>query len=615
MRRSSYIALALLMIISLAPHAIAAENQPRKIVSGWIPYYSVKTVMPFIKKLPTLPTPAANSPVTCETNEYSTEDIALLNSSYLYTNKDLMKEVMPFWYTLKSPTVIRDDYSTANPSWPIANTICLMRKSGLKLIPTITDGTDKLVLSGYLAKPELRTTIVKTILDLVNKYSFDGIDLDFEGFAFVDGNTTWPKTAPNWVLFVKELSVALRAQQKLLSISAPYAFNPAEKQKGYYVYSWAEIASSIDRLRIMTYDYSVAKPGPIGPISWTEKTLQYAISIMPASKVFIGLPGYGRDWITGVTGTCPATAPPGLKAGAKAATFRMNYAAAKAAIDQAVPTFDVKSSEATYSYQQTFNGLTAKGAATACTVNRTVWYQNDRSYLERMNLVAKYRLGGSALWTLGMEDVAATTAMRNVALAIAPDTVLSTLTVEQVNSKGAFYGGVFTVRGVLTLKDKSPVAGIPISLEIKRVNENTWTPIAELTSAVDGTVSIPVTIGASASFRFTTQGTWERAESLSNEAKVVLLSRIVLDRPTTVKSGKDLTVKGTLLPVLAGQVVLLQKYISDKWQNIGTATTTGTNGEFQISIIEAKKGVTKLRVQITTKDEQVLTPEFTVVVR
>jgi spore germination protein YaaH len=526
-----------------------------------------------------------------------------------------MKEVMPFWYTLKSPTVIRDDYSTANPSWPIANTICLMRKSGLKLIPTITDGTDKLVLSGYLAKPEIRTTIVKSIVDLVNKYSFDGIDLDFEGFAFVDGNTTWPKTAPNWVLFVKELSVALRAQQKLLSISAPYAFNPAEKQKGYYVYSWAEIASSIDRLRIMTYDYSVAKPGPIGPISWTEKTLRYAISIMPASKVFIGLPGYGRDWITGVTGTCPVTAPPGLKAGAKAATFRMNYAAAKAVIDKAVPTFDVKSSEATYSYQQTFNGLTAKGAATACTVNRTVWYQNDRSYLERMNLVAKYRLGGAALWTLGMEDLAATTAMRNVALAIAPDTVLSTLTVEQVNSKGAFYGGVFTVRGALTLKDKSPVAGVPISLEIKRMNENSWTPIAELTSALDGTVSVPVTIGASASFRFTTQGTWERAESLSNEGKVVLLSRIVLDRPTTVKAGKDLSVKGTLLPVLAGQVVLLQKLVSGKWQNIGTATTTGTNGEFQISIIEAKKGVTKLRVQITTKDEQVLTPEFTVVVR
>ncbi len=614
MRRSSYVLLTFLMILSLVSHASAADNQPRKIVSGWIPYYSVKTVMPFIKKLPTLPAAVAGAPVTCQDNEYSNEDLALLNSSYLFTNKDLMKEVMPFWYSLKSPTLIRDDYTTGNPSWPIEDTLCLMRKSGLKLIPTITDGTDKLVLSGYLAKPETRSTIVKTIVDLVNKYSFDGIDLDFEGFAFVDGNTTWSKTAPNWVSFVKELSIALHAQQKLLSISAPYSFNPTEKQKGYYVYSWAEIASSIDRLRIMTYDFSVAKAGPIGPISWTEKTLQYAISIMPASKVFVGLPGYGRDWITSVKGTCPVTAPPGLIGGAKAATFKMNYAAAKAVIDQATPIFDEASSEATYSYVQSFNGLTAKGAATSCTVNRTVWYQNDRSYLERMNLVAKYRLGGSALWTLGMEDPAATTAMRNVALAIAPDTVLSTLSIEQVNTKGAFYGGVFTVSGSLTLKDKSPVAEIPVSLEIKRANESSWTSIAEMTSGMDGKVSVPVTIGASASFRFTTQGTWERAESISNQENVVLLSQIILDRPSTVKHGQELLIKGVVLPIEAGQGVVLQKFVAGKWQNIGSAMT-GNVGDFSMSFVESKKGIVKLRVLVNTKNEQVLTPEFSVVVR
>ena len=614
MRRSTYIVLTWLMVVSLVPTSFAADNQPRKIVSGWIPYYSVKTVMPFIKKLPTLPAPVVGAPITCQDNEYSAEDLTLLNSSYLFANKDLMKEVMPFWYTLKSPTLIRDDYTTGNPSWPIEGTLCLMRKSGLKIIPTITDGTEKLVLSGYLAKPETRSTIVKTIIDLVNKYSFDGIDLDFEGFAFVDGNTTWTKTAPNWVLFVKELSTALHAQQKLLSISAPYSFNPAEKQKGYYVYSWAEIASSIDRLRIMTYDYSVAKAGPIGPISWTEKTMQYAISIMPASKVFIGLPGYGRDWITSVAGTCPTNAPPGLTAGAKAATFRMNYANAKAVIDLVSPTFDEKSSEATYSYQQSFNGLTAKGAATSCTVSRTVWYQNDRSYLERMNLVAKYRLGGAALWTLGMEDVSATTAMRNVALAIAPDTVLSTLSFEQVNGKGIFYGGVFTVRGMLTLKDKSPAAGIPVSLEIKGANESSWRSIAELTSAADGTVTVPVIVGTSASFRLSTQGTWERAESFSNEEKTVLLSRVILDRPSTVKRGQELLVKGVVLPIASGLAVSIQKLVAGKWQNVGTAMT-GNSGEFSLNLVEATKGVVKLRVQVITNSEQILTPEFSVVVR
>lgn len=615
MKRSSYLALVCVLLTSFVTNALAVDNQPRKLVSGWIPYYSVKTVMPFIKKLPTLPTPAPGTPVTCEDNEYSQADLAALNASYLFTNKDLMKEVMPFWYTLKSPTLIRDDYSTANPSWPMADTLCLIRKSGLKLIPTITDGTDKLVLSGYLAKAETRATIVKSIVELVNKNSFDGIDLDFEGFAFVDGNTTWSKTAPNWVQFVKELATALHAQQKLLSISAPYSYDPAEKQKGYYVYSWAAIASSIDRLRIMTYDYSVAKPGPIGPITWVEKTLKYAVSIMPASKVFIGFPGYGRDWITSVSGTCPISAPPGLKAGSKAATFKMNYATTKAGIDQAVPVFDVKSSEATYSYTQTFNGLTAKGAATSCAVARTVWYQNERSYLERMNLVAQYRLGGSALWTLGMEDPAATTAMRNVALAIAPDTVISSLMIADTTNKSVYYGGIFTINGVVTLKDKSPIAGIPVSLQIKRESENTWSTIAELVSGLDGSVSVPITIANTASFRLSTEGSWERSESLSTEEKVVLLSRIVLDRPTSVKHGQPLIVKGGLLPVAAGQNVIVQKFLLGKWQNTASATLTGADGGFTSSYIENKKGVVKLRVQITTKNEQVLSAPFSVVVR
>jgi hypothetical protein len=92
-------ALASLLILGITAPVAKAENTPRKILTGWIPYYSMKTSLP-----------------------------DALN------NADIIKEVMPFWYTLKSPTLIRDDYSTANPSWPIADTICLMRKTGLKLM-------------------------------------------------------------------------------------------------------------------------------------------------------------------------------------------------------------------------------------------------------------------------------------------------------------------------------------------------------------------------------------------------------------------------------------------------------------------------------------------------
>ena len=613
MKRRIGFALSLLFLVTTTVQPLhAVDKEPRKVLTGWIPYYSVKTVLPLVRKLPSAAPSVAGKPAICDASQYGPVENLAIENSYLFQNKALMREVMPFWYSLKSPTIIRDDYVSGNPSWPIADTVCLMRRAGLQVIPTMTDGTDKLVLSGYLANASTRTTIVKTIVDLVMKNNFDGIDLDYEGFAFVDGSSSWSKTAPRWVAFIKELSVALRANNKLLSVSTPYLYNPNEAQKGYFVYAWADIASSIDRLRIMTYDYSVAKPGPMGPLSWTEKTVKYAISVMPASKVYLGLPGYGRDWITSVQGKCPTSAPPGLIGGAKAATFRMNYAAAKAAIDGAVPSYDEKFGEATYSYTQSYNGLSATGASTACTVNRTVWYQNARSFADRMALVAKYRLGGAAMWTLGMEDAEATNQIRTAALAIAPDPVINTMTFENADQGSVFYGKTFTVKGQFMLKDKTPIAGLSVSLEIKRPGETAWTKVTELVTANDGSVATPMTLGANASIRLTTVGTWERAESVSKEEQITVKSLIQIDRPVSASKGTVFTVKAQLLPKYVGKSANLQKNINGKWQNIGVASMSDTNGVFTFTASEAKRGVVVMRVQVVG---DVTSEEFAIVIR
>ena len=599
MKRRIGFALSLLLLVTFITQPLqAVDKEPRKILSGWIPYYSVKTVLPLVRKLPSATPNVAGQPAVCDASQYGPVENQAIESSYLFRNKDLMKEVMPFWYSLKSPTVIRDDYVSGNPSWPIADTVCLMRRAGLLVIPTMTDGTDKLVLSGYLSNPITRTTIVKTIVDLVMKNNFDGIDLDYEGFAFVDGSNTWSKTAPHWVALVKELSVVLHAKNKLLSVSTPYLYDPKEKQKGYFVYAWADIASSIDRLRIMTYDYSVARPGPMGPLAWTEKTIQYAISVMSPSKVFVGLPGYGRDWITSVKGKCPTSAPPGLIGGAKAATFKMNYAAAKAAIDGAIPTFNTEYSEATYSYTQSYNGLSATGASTTCTVNRTVWYQNARSFADRMALVAKYRLGGAAMWTLGMEEMAATNEIRSAALAIAPDPVVNTISLEGVTEGSINYGSAFTVKGLITLKDKTPIAGLNVAVEIKRPSETAWTKIADLVTAADGTVSTQLTLGSDAFIQLSTVGTWERAASVSTEEKISVKSLLQIDRPVSAAKGSVFTIKGQLLPKLVGKSANLQKNTNGKWQNVGVAAVSDASGLFTFTSTETKRGVVTLRIQV-----------------
>ncbi|MCE2647809.1 MAG: glycosyl hydrolase family 18 protein [Streptomycetaceae bacterium] len=599
-----------LLIPSSIQTATANNKEPRKIVTGWIPYYSIDRVLPRVRKLtPSIPT-GVNQPALCDSSQYGPAENAAIENSYLFRNKDLMKEVLPFWFSLKSPTLIRNDYTTGNPSWPMADTVCLMRRAGMQIIPTMTDGTAKLVLAGYLANPTTRTTIVNSIVNLVNVNGFDGIDLDYEGFAFVDGNTTWTRTAPLWVAFIKELSVAMRANKKILSVTTPYLYDPSERQKGYFVYAWADIASSIDRLRIMTYDFNVAKPGPNAPISWVDKTIRYAISIMPASKVYVGLPGYGRDWITAVQGKCPVSAPPGLKAGAKAATFLMVNAERKAVIDNAIPVFDASVSEATYSYTQTYNGLTADGASTSCSVNRTVWYQNSRSYAERMALVSKYRLGGAALWTLGMEDQMATTEMRNAALAMAPDVVVSTMNLSGLNQGSVFYADQFTVNGLFTLKDKSPIAGLPVSVEINR--GGTWTKVAELLTDATGAITVPLVLANSAGIRLTSLGTWERTESITPEQLVAVKSKILIDRPNSVSRSSTFTVRAQLLPQVAGKSAVLQKFVNGKWQNVGTPLTSDTSGVFSFNSVENSRGILTLRVQVGT---DVTSETFAIIIR
>ena len=581
--------LAIAMTTQLMPSANAetsnlsnTNSNPRKILTGWIPYYGMKV---------SLPTAVANA--------------------------DLINEVMPFWYTLKldnktKAPYILDLYTPGNPSVSIDVPLTTMRNAGFKIIPTITDGTEKLVLSKLLAKSSDRAKVIKSIMDLVMSKNFDGIDLDFEGFAFVDGTASWPTTKPNWVLLVKELSAELRAKEKILSVTVPVHFPLTERQKGYTVYAWAEIAESIDRLRIMTYDYSTGRPGPIGPIAWVERTLKYAISVMPASKVYIGLAGYGRDWVTKVDGTCPANVSKVISTNARAATFVMRNAAALATTYGVTPTYNEQYQEATFTYQKTYNGNNASGQATSCTATRTAWYQNPASYLARAQLVAKYRIGGLAEWTIGMEEQSATDEIRRTALTIAPDAVLLSLASDQMAVK---YGSFITLTGQATRKDKSVLPGLPVSLEFKGFDESTWRQIGKPATSETGSFTTSLYLAKSGKLRITSEGTWDRGAGLSSDVAITINPRLNISAPTSGKVGAAVKVLVSAAPVTAGAQVTLQRFDGKAWVNITTSPLLETGAEF--NPIELVRGVFSYRVLVISSADsaQSMSAPFVVLIR
>ena len=587
--RAIAIAITIALASQLVPSANAEPSNsanvnttPRKILTGWIPYYGMST---------SLPTAVANA--------------------------DLINEVMPFWYTLKlnsktKAPYILDLYTPGNPSIAIDVPLTTMRNAGFKIIPTITDGTDKLVLAKLLAKSSDRANVIKSIMDLVTSKNFDGIDLDFEGFAFVDGTASWPTTKPNWILLVKELSAELHAKGKILSVTVPVHFPLTERQKGYTVYAWAEIAPSIDRLRIMTYDYSTGKPGPIGPISWVERTVQYAISVMPATKVFIGLAGYGRDWVIKVDGICPANVSKVVSTNAKAATFVMRNAATLASTYGVTPTYNEQYQEATFTYQKTYNGNNASGQVTSCTATRTAWYQNPASYLARAQLVAKYRLGGLAEWTMGMEEKSATDGIRSTALTIAPDAVLLSLATDQMAVK---YGSFINLTGQATLKDKTILPGMPVNLEFKGFDESTWRQIAKPITTDTGTFTTSIYLAKSGKLRVTSEGSWERGAGLSSEVSITINPRLNITAPTSAKAGTTFKVLVTAAPVIAGAQVTLQRFDGKVWVNLTTLPLLATGTEFGPT--ELIRGVFSYRVLVLSSADsaQSTSAPFVVLVR
>jgi spore germination protein YaaH len=565
MKRFPALPILIALLLFAAPlqniESAEANNPPRKILTGWLPYYSMKTYLPAV-----------------------------------LSNADLIKEIMPFWYTLKydgktKKPVVADVYKTANPSVPITEPLAALRNAGMTIIPTITDGTDQMVLANLISKPGSRKQVVDAIMATVVSQNYDGIDLDFEGFAFIDPNTTWKATAPNWVLFIKELSAALHAQKKILSVTTPYLFNPAEKQKGYFVYAWADIAAHIDRLRIMTYDYSTSRPGPIGPIAWTEKTVKYAVSIMPASKVYLGLPGYGKDWVTKVEGVCPSNLAKVITPSAKAGTFLMRDAASIAATYGAVPTYNETFAEVTFSYKREYTGQTSSGLSTTCTASRTAWHQNAQSFSVRAQLIAKYQLGGAAQWVIGQEEPLAMVAIRDVATSIAPAQLESSLS---LSTNEISYGNPVTLSGAITLKDKSPVAGLAFTVEGKYADGSTRT-LTTGTTGFDGTYSIPMLIGKSVSLRVLTEASWERGASTTPALALAVSRNLILNPPTSVKSGLPFTISGIVLPRASGVTITLS---TTSGKVVGQSTTTDAQGAFSINVPAQARSIATYQITV-----------------
>ena len=306
---------------------------------------------------------------------------------------ELVREFSTFWYeTVGIDEIVADGAAPSDLAEQLLDAV-----SGRWIVPSLRDHMPAGGMAAIIADPAQRARHIAAILEFADDVDADGIDIDYEQFAFADGFDTWETTRPNWVMFVAELSSALHDSGRPLTVSIPAIWAHNENgSEGYWVYDHGAIAPYVDAMRIMAYDYSVAEVGPIAPLWWVEDVVRSVSEVVPVEyhdRLVLGVPSYGTNWVVSTDGECPESADGRVGVTARGA---LDLAERR----NGVPELDPVDAEWRFTYELEF----AEGAQ-SCVQSREVRWVDSEGVEARVMLARDAGWNGVALWALGYDDV------------------------------------------------------------------------------------------------------------------------------------------------------------------------------------------------------------------
>jgi spore germination protein YaaH len=258
----------------------------------------------------------------------------------------------------------------------------IARAAKLPVMPLVVNrGFDRSTVRLLLRDPRAQERAALYMAYLAKRDNFLGWQLDLENLD--------PADKLLYTRFVERVAVRLHRDGRLLSVAVVPRFSdayPARVQEPFPTGEWGApydfraLGRVADFLTLMTYNHhtSATPPGPVAGHAWVKAALDYAVRRVPPSKLLLGIPFYGRQWLTSPQGTTSSSL--GLK--------------------DVKPLLDKFRLEP----QWDDGGRTAWFQVQDGDTQRTAWFDNTRSLREKLKLMQSYRLRGFAAWRLGVED-------------------------------------------------------------------------------------------------------------------------------------------------------------------------------------------------------------------
>lgn len=176
------------------------------------------------------------------------------------------------------------------------------QQAGVKIAPTIVDSPwdHPEIVAAILDHPD---SFIAEAVKLAVAEGYDGLDLDWESIPLsagvVKGWTDERVVAmgPKFTAFVSQLAAALHAHGKTLSVTA-ISKTGHNDWSGAEFFDYPALGRAVDWLEVMAYDenYGTGNGGPTASLKFVNERLAYALSVVPAHKVKLGIPFYGYQY-------------------------------------------------------------------------------------------------------------------------------------------------------------------------------------------------------------------------------------------------------------------------------------------------------------------------------
>lgn len=281
---------------------------------------------------------------------------------------DLLTVAAPWWYSPTSTggVVLQHRGHTDTGS----DVVDALRARGLEVMPTIANHHegewDFEVVPELIADDAARAAHVRNLVELVTRRDYDGIVIDYELLGAGDRD--------NFTALLTELGAALHAHDRQLAVALHAQATDEGSGDHNVAQDYRAIGRVVDQVHLMTYDehYDESEPGPIAPLPWVTDVLDYATARIPPEKLMLGIGLYGYDWGDGDT----------------ADDLQLAQVARRIDANRGEQGWDQRAAAPWFRYDD-------DGVA------RVIWYEDARSVQAKLDLVARYDLGGAFIWRLG----------------------------------------------------------------------------------------------------------------------------------------------------------------------------------------------------------------------